>query len=439
MNTQHSDMSNKPNSVDKKNTANNLQNTPLHFDVVISGGGLSGALMALSLSKIPVQHSNEKPLSIAIVESYEANAQQPLSFDDRVLALSHGSVNTLKKLGVWQTLSQDVNPKDCAIKHIHISDKGYYGKARLNAEDHQVEALGYVVEMSRLGKALLNALATVASVTWFMPDTIKNIAEYKEHNLLTLNSGTQLAAQLLIGCDGAQSICRELSGIKTHEVDYQQSALIANISPENSHKNIAFERFTEHGPIAVLPLSNSQNKPRCSLVWTMSSDDAEIIKNADENTIKQKLQQAFGTWLGEIKSIGKCAVYPLKLVQAQGLIHHRLALVGNSSHTLHPIAGQGFNLGLRDVVSLSSLIESALKVTYSDKNQQIDIGSLKLLMQYEHSRKADHQHIISFTDSLVTCFSNELPPLVVGRNIGLKVLNYLAPLKKMLAKKTMGY
>jgi 2-octaprenyl-6-methoxyphenol hydroxylase len=394
----------------------------MEFDVVIAGGGLSGALTALSLADL--SHNSGKHLSIAIVEANAIHQNPALTYDDRVLALAHGSASYLNQLQVWPLLKEAAT----GIKNIHVSDRGYYGKARLKASDYQVSSLGYVIELALIGQALLKVLASKSNVTWFCPDSISKINWQKNHLNVQLASKQTLKARLLLACDGANSPCREMAKIKCSSHEYQQHAVIANVSTEKPHLGKAFERFTEFGPIAMLPLSQN----RCSLVWTLPPEKAAQTCALTDEQFKTELQQAFGYWLGEITQVGKRNSFPLTLVQAESNIAPRLALVGNASHTIHPIAGQGFNLGLRDVKQLASLIKHALAT-------EQDIGEYALLMAYQQHRQVDQQQIIQLTDSLVTFFSNQLPPMVLGRNIGLKVLNYFSPLKKALATKTMGY
>lgn len=402
------------------------------FDIVIAGGGLSGTLSALGLASL--KKADGSPLSIAIIEANDIHKTPKLTFDSRVLALSHGSAEYLKSLNVWHRIAERAAP----IKNIHISDRGYYGKARLAAKDHQVSALGYVVEMSLLGQAFLSELSEKTqieskNITWFCPDHITDINWQSESVNITLKSSQQLNAKLLLACDGAQSTCRQFAKISSTQQPYHQSALIANVSMAKPHNNIAYERFTDSGPIAMLPLTdNTEQSHKCSLVWTLTPEQAEDVVKLDENAFKQHLEMAFGSWLGQVEKIGERFVYPLNLVQASEQVYHRMALIGNASHTIHPIAGQGFNLGLRDVQQLCGCIANNI-----EKGK--DIADFSSLTRYANKRKADHQQIIALTDSLVTLFSNDLPPLVAGRNIGLKVLNYFSPLKKRLVDKTMGY
>jgi len=426
-----------------------MKNSKKSFDIIISGGGLSGCLMALSIADLT--KADGSLLSVAIVEATDVDkknveiknqhSQTSPLFDDRVLALSHGSAAYLKQLNVWQHLTASA----CAIEKIDISDRGHYGKARLEAQEHGVSALGYVIEMALIGKGLLKELANKSNVHWFCPDSISNINWQPDDDVdyvnVELNSGMLMQASLLLACDGANSPCRQLAGINVSHSDYQQVALIANVATEKSHQNKAFERFTEFGPIAMLPLSElragSNLQSRCSLVWTMSPDQSEEILALNDNEFKVQLELAFGSWLGAITQVGKRDVYPLVLLQAQQQTYHRMALIGNASHTIHPIAGQGFNLGLRDVQLMANLLKKCLQTGSLDSGG--DLGNFAMLNDYAQQRQQDQKQVIALTDSLVTLFANDFPPLIAGRNIGLKVMNYVSPIKNTLVNKLMGY
>ena len=290
--------------------------------------------------------------------------------------------------------------------------------------------------MALIGKGLLKELAKKKNVQWLSPDSIDTIdwqaSDEANKVNVELSSGENISASLLLACDGANSPCRQQAGINISHSDYQQVALIANVATEKSHQNKAFERFTEFGPIAMLPLSELNGQSRCSLVWTMPPEQSEDIMALSEQDFKAQLELAFGSWLGAITQVGKRDVYPLILLQAQQQTYHRMALIGNASHTIHPIAGQGFNLGLRDVQQMAQLIANQLLTSN-------DIGNFSLLNDYANNRLKDQSQVISLTDSLVTLFANDLPPLVAGRNVGLKVMNYFAPLKNTLVNKLMGY
>ena len=399
-------------------------------DIAIVGGGLSGLLTAVSLTQASqgqAPQTDAKPnIQIALIEATDITPSQVNEFDDRVLALSHGSVEYLRALNVWQLMSDDAT----AINDIHISDRGHYGKARVSAKDHQVEALGYVLPLSSIANGLLAALKTSDAITWLTNTKIENLDIQQDQTTIKLVDGKSVNTKLVIACDGGQSMCRQAANIATHQRDYQQWAVIANVTTEHAHHNRAFERFTEHGPIAMLPMSGQQ----CSLVWTLPPEQAQHIKALSDDEFCLALEQAFGSWLGEITGTSRRSIFPLALVQAERQIYHRMALVGNASHTIHPIAGQGFNLGLRDVKVLADLL-AELQLN-SDSS---DLGTASLLNQYQVLRESDQQAVIKLTDSMVTLFSNDLPPLVAGRNIGLKVMNYLSPLQQAFVNKTMGY
>lgn len=392
------------------------------YDVVIAGAGLAGASLGLALSKLT--DSTNKPLSIAVVESFEVNHQLPLNYDSRVIALSHGSAKYLNDIGAWSTLKHNA----MAINNIHVSDRGHYGKARIKAEDYGISALGYVAEIQSIGNSLLEPLLSLSNVDLIAPEKINTIHWHKDNVEIVLDSGKQLEAKVLFGCDGGQSICRKQAGIRVTESDYQQVAVIANLTTQVPHNNRAFERFTDSGPIALLPMTDN----RSSLVWTVKSNEVQQIMSLNEDEFAMRLQQYFGDWAGKFLTVGKRFSYDLKLIKAEHSIHHRLALLGNASHSLHPIAGQGFNLGMRDVEALANIIEKALK-------DNRDIGSSHVLSQYAQQRETDHKQTIGLTNTLVHLFSNQYLPFVIGRGLGLKILNYVPSLKSLLAQKTMGH
>ena len=417
-----------------------MANNPLSFDIIIAGGGLSGCLTALSL--VNLTKANGEALSIAIVEANQTAAQlsslnsslnsnsdsasvnSTTNFDERVLALSHSTAQYFQTLGIWQALANFANP----IETIHISDRGNYGKARIYAKQHQVTALGYVAPMKKIGEALLATLKPFKNVHWFCPDSIEHIEWQSESVNISLSSSLRLTGSLLLACVGANSVCRGFANIQSSQKAYQQSAVIANVKMRLPHENIAYERFTEYGPIAMLPLVDNH----CSLVWTLTPQQAEKIAQCDNSQFINELNQAFGYWQGGVLETSERYIYPLYLVQAHENMYHRMALLGNASHTIHPIAGQGFNLGVRDVVQLSALIKKSLLANE-------DIGNFALLNEYSQQRQKDQRQVIQLTDSLVTLFSNELPPLVAGRNIALKALNYFSSFKQKFVHKTMGY
>lgn len=407
------------------------------FDLVISGGGMTGAMLAYRL----LTQANARPLRIAIIEHTGDTEQKPtVSFDSRSIALSAASVELLNGWGLWR----DLKSHACAIEHIEVSDRGHIGKTYLNALDYRRDALGYVIEIEWIGDCLYQKLAPFAQgeqprLSWFRPDALTGVTQQQSLVELTLQSGVVLTASLLVLAEGGDSPSRALVGIDCSRDDYQQSALIANIglapatakggaatsAAVNSaaHQHKAYERFTQQGPMALLPLLNN----RFSLVWTTTLERAAELKLLPEREFLAQLQHEFGYRAGEFISVGNRVVYPLQLKQAKQASAHRVVLAGNSLHSLHPIAGQGFNLALRDLDALSQLVQ-----------QQTDVGSYALTSQYQTLRLHDMQQTVWLTDSLVRLFSNSSKLVALGRTLGLTLLNQLAPLKTAFAAQTMG-
>lgn len=391
------------------------------LDLVIAGGGMAGSLLAYVLL------SQNPGLKLAIVEQSPelASGEQPskASFDSRSIALAHGSVELLQQWGLWQELHQS----GCAIEHIQISDRGHFGKTYLNATDHQLSALGQVIEVEAIGEVLwqkLKAFTTQGRLSWFYSDAIQALNPTTELQQVSLKSGAVLHAKLLVIAEGGLSPSRSLAGFELKSDDYQQHALIANIGLSDSHQHKAFERFTPTGPLALLPLT----RQRYSLVWTLTPEQAAQHLNQSDAAFLAALQQAAGHRAGVFKSVGQRVVYPLSLKRATEAARHRTVLLGNSLHNLHPIAGQGFNLAIRDIFSLSLLLQK----------HQTDAGCYQLTKAYQQARLPDMQQVILYTDSLVRLFSNSSRLMALGRNTGLFALNLCPELKQVVANQAMG-
>lgn len=396
----------------------NRAHTATDFDLIIVGGGMVGASLACALEKLNVR--------IAIIEAVPYQAAKQPSYDDRAIALSFGTSRIFEGMGLWQKISKHTT----AIKHIHVSDQGRFGFTRINHQQEGVEALGYVITARDLGKALVQQLNQLNNLTLISPATLTDLQLGDEHATAVIEQDDQtktLTAGLIVAADGGNSIVRQKLDIRTSDHDYQQTAIIANITPEHAHQHIAYERFTKHGPLALLPMDDH----RCALVWTRSPQDAERILNLDDTNFLAELQTCFGNRLGRFQKAGKRSTYPLRLIRAQEQVRNRLALIGNAAHTLHPISGQGFNLGLRDVATLAQAIADAMR-------EGQDIGKLAVLNQYAQWRSRDHQQVIGFTDTLVNTFSNRFPPLAFARNLGLLATDIIPPLKHTLARHSMG-
>ncbi len=410
------------------------------FDLIIIGGGLVGASLACALS----QSQSGDSLRIAIVEAFpfksDDSEYQP-AFDARSVALSYTSKQVFEGIGLWPSINK---LGVAAIKKIHISDRGHAGITRLNADDENVEALGYVVETRVIGKALFDALNKQKNVTLIAPAKLKNFDLNADHASATIETGMGddakeqiLTAKLLVAADGGDSIVRRLSGVRIKQRNYEQSAVIANIATDKQHNNQAYERFTDSGPLALLPMAATENEAnRFSLVWSINSSETENMMNWDDKTFLLKLKQRFGERAGHFINVSQRHVYPLSLMRAQEHVRQRLAIIGNAAHTLHPVAGQGFNLGLRDVAVLSQVIMDAVRSKDSENN---DIGDLAVLQTYADWRRRDHIQTAMATDSLVRIFSNSFLPLTALRNLGLLVVDLVPPLKKVFARHAMGF
>lgn len=382
------------------------------YDIIIVGGGMVGASLALALENTT--------LSIALIEAFDFNTDQQPSYDDRGIALSYGSQRIFETMGLWQQLK----PFTTAIEHIHISDRGHFGATRLSAEQENVPALGQVILAREMGKVLNQRLKAHSNLALFCPNKVTDIDQQTDSVNLKLDNDQSLSGKLIVAADGANSTIRRLLELSQTEREYQQTAITANITTEQAHQNRAFERFTEHGPIALLPMPDN----RSSLVWTVKTGQEQAINELDDDAFLAKLQQEFGYRLGRFTQVGKRSHYPLKLVETDQTIQHRLVFIGNAAHSLHPIAGQGFNLGLRDVVALADVLHDNPK----------DCGDAELLHDYQQWQRQDQATVITATDGLVRLFSNDNPLLGHGRALGLTMLDLSPAAKHFIAQKSMG-
>lgn len=385
-----------------------------HFDVVIVGGGMAGATAALAIKKTsPI-------LQIAVIEAFAPKSQAHPSFDDRSIALADQSVQYLKQFNLFNADW----PFAEAIKQVHVSDRGHFGKTSLHHQDYKTDALGYVVEVNPFGTYLHQQLAKT-DIQLYCPATISELKQTQASVELTLNDETQLCGKLLVVADGAQSPTRKQLNIGFDSLAYEQGALIANIEVEGGHSGQAFERFTEHGPMALLPMTQN----RYSLVWCMPNAHLEHYKALEPDAFIAELQAAFGYRAGVFKQVGMRAQYPLVLGRVEQLVHHRSLLIGNAAHAIHPIAGQGFNLGLRDIQALVELIAS----------EQHDLGEHAFTQAYNRARAQDIKTVMTLTDALVRLFSNSSRLMALGRSCGLLAMSLSENLKAPLAKQLMGH
>lgn len=387
------------------------------YDLVIAGGGLAGNCLALALK--------DTGLRMAIIEAntYEQLNASPAG--DRALALAAGTVMMLDALGIWQGISHATT----AIKHIHISDRGHFGKTRLSAEKEHVDALGYVITARDIETHVAN-LVKDANIELICPARVVGLMSGENEVCASLKQGNEslnVSAKLLIGADGGSSSIRKLLDIIQHTTEYGQTALVTTVRSTLPNKNTAFERFTASGPLALLPVAKNQ----CAVVWTRTNEDAEVLMSGSKADFLAELQQCFGFKLGELSLSAPIRAFPLSLIRAEKMVAGRAVIIGNAVHQLHPVAGQGFNLGLRDVVQLAEML-----IRQHEQNK--DIGAADFLKEYAVSRKQDHDWTIGFTDAVVKIFSNEWLALAAARNVGLAFLDHIPAAKSFLARHAMG-
>jgi 2-octaprenyl-6-methoxyphenol hydroxylase len=386
------------------------------YDVLIVGGGQVGASLARAIAG--------SGLRIAVIEALPAQAPAQPSYDDRVIALGWGSRRILEGIGLWADLAASAEP----IRRVHISDRGHFGFARIGCREAGVEALGYVLPARDLGRVLHQGLDGLVDL--YCPARLLDFrlgAERVDAALELDRQTLSLQARLLVAADGGDSPVRERLGFQAREWSYGQTAVIANVTPVRPHQGVAYERFTDSGPLALLPMTEG----RCSLVWTQRDDAVEALLALDDQAFLRALQARFGQRLGCFARVGRRASYPLRQLLVGDPVRPRLALIGNAAHTLHPVAGQGFNLGLRDVAVLAELL-------VEQASAGADPGAMPLLARYREWRRPDQNALALVTDGLVRLFSNPLLPLRLGRNLGLLGFDLLPPLKQAAARRFMG-
>ncbi|HKS54649.1 MAG TPA: 2-octaprenyl-6-methoxyphenyl hydroxylase [Steroidobacteraceae bacterium] len=390
-------------------------------DVAVCGGGLVGATLALALADLG--------LDVVLIEAHPFGTFGQPSFDDRTTALSNGSRRIFEALGVWSLLEREAT----AIRRIHVSDRGRFGFARLDAAEQGLSALGFVVVNRVMGAALWRRLEQ-SSVRILAPARVRGLQLVDGRQRIDCDLGKEgsvaVEARLAIAADGAQSVLREAAGIGAQTWNYEQTALVTNVLAQRFHDHVAYERFTAEGPLALLPMSEG----RIGLIWTFATDVAPTIAEVDDTAFIARLQDAFGFRLGRFMKVGARQLYPLALTRADEHIAERLAIVGNAAQTLHPIAGQGFNLGLRDAASLAEVLADGRV----QQQGEFDPGDGMWLERYREWRVADRSNIVRFTDGLVRVFTQPFGPIKALRNVGMLAFDLMPAAKGALSQLSMG-
>jgi 2-octaprenyl-6-methoxyphenol hydroxylase len=374
-----------------------------------------GASLAVALAPLG--------LRVVLVETAPLGSESQPSFDERTTALSNGSRRIYESIGIWSSVANEATP----IRRIHVSDRGRFGFARIDAAEQGVAALGYVLANRALGAALWGRLSADENLTVLCPATATGLAASRDELEVEVEQGgaaRKIACRLLVAADGAHSSIRRALGIEATTWDYDQVAVITNVLAQKFHDHVAYERFTPTGPVALLPM----NEGRCTVVWTLAPDRAQKVMTESDADFLRELQEAFGMRLGRFTRVGRRHSYPLALTRAEEQVAERVVIIGNAAQGLHPIAGQGFNLGLRDVATLAELIAE----------HREDLGSPEMLERYREWRRSDRSTVVAFTDGLVRLFGNPLAGVKMARDLGLLAFDLLPPAKDALSRLSMG-
>ena len=387
------------------------------FDIAVIGGGMVGASLALALAAAGRR--------IVLIEGVRPDSGHHVSFDERTTALGNASRRILTALGVWDAVADQCG----VIRAIHVSDAGRMAFARLNAPEQGIEAFGFVVPNRVLGAALWEQIGTLQAIDVRMPAQVAAVVADAQGVTVTLvpdadGHAVQLRARLAVAADGAQSAVRRDAGISASQTDYGQIAIVANVATDMAHDGTAYERFTAAGPLALVPLRDGTY----TLVWARTPQDALQTLGAADAQFLALLQEHFGWRAGKFVRAGRRASYPLSLTRADEAVALRTVLIGNAAQSLHPVAGQGFNLGLRDVAALAELLVG-----------QEDPGSTAILEAFSQARAQDRSGVTRFTDGLIRVFGDARAPVRLARDAGLLLFDLLPPAKRALSRVSLGF
>lgn len=396
-------------------------NAESRVDLIILGGGMTGATLALALAGMTQRLG--RPARVLLLDAQRPATMQHPGFDRRAIALSLGSERALRDWQLWPVFA----PGCGTIRQVHVSDRGHFGQTLIQADDYDVPALGRVVELFPVGQRLLQRLEQHANITYLAPAKVIDIEHEPDAVLITLEDGSRVRGSLLVLADGGHSGWPQQLGYHYDSHDFGTAALITHLHTSRTPAGVAWERFTEHGPLALLPLGDNQ----LTLVWSLPPAEAGRLQAMAEPDFLRALQQAFGYRAGLFRQCGPREVYPLVMRQATSRCQGRTLLLGNAAQLLHPVAGQGFNLAMRDIQTLLELWMAAWQA--GD-----DPGAPSVLQGYALAREPDVATTLWLTRSLATLFASQAGPLVLARNAALGILNHLPALRYPLAAQLMG-
>jgi len=393
----------------------------LTVDILVIGGGLAGGTLSLALAQNGFQ--------VATVDKEDTAGWVDQGFDGRSSAIALSSQRVLQSVGIWDVIEKETAP----INDIRVADGHSPLFLHYDHEQLGTDPFGYMMENRSLRKALNVLVPKTKGLQYFAPNEVVDLDRSKNGVTAELKDGTKIQARLVVACDGRGSKTREDAGIHLTKWDYKQAGIVCTVEHDQPHNFCAQEHFLPSGPFAILPLPGSQEKPGCrsSIVWTERADLWPIMMDLDDDDFMEELELRFGDFLGPLKVIGPRFAYPLSLQYAETYRDERLVLVGDSAHGMHPIAGQGLNMGLRDVAALA-------EVLFDAKHTGQDIGSALVLEKYEKWRRFDNDLMLGVTDALVKLFSNDIEPIQLARDIGMATVNQLPDLKKFFMRHAMG-
>lgn len=397
------------------------ESTPVIADILVSGGGLAGGTLSLALA--------QGGFRVATVDLENPAHWTDRGFDGRASAIALSSQRVLEGVGIWDVIAEETAP----IQDIRVADG--HSPLFLHYDHTQLgdAPFGYMVENRSIRKALNVLVPKTGGLTYFAPNKLAHLERDADGVRATLEDGTEIHARLIVVCEGRKSPTRDAAGIRITKWDYKQAGIVCTVEHERPHHFCAQEHFLPSGPFAILPLPGTAEKPGCrsSIVWTERADLWPIMMELSDEDFQEELELRFGDFLGSIEVVGPRFAYPLSLQYAERYTAERLALVADSAHGMHPIAGQGLNMGLRDVAALAEVLVEARRAGQ-------DIGSALVLERYARWRGFDNALMLGVTDALVKLFSNAIEPVQIARDIGLAAVNQMPRLKSFFMQHAMG-